>query len=133
MNRHKKELLKNFTAEEIQQMEEFDSKVRELHALIFPEEYDYMWDSFAESKDRNKGVNPMSSSYIEKIKNKRTALGIPQLSESGMPVDTTTYEICKNEILARAEGKKTDWTERIEQLALNASLEKAKLASEIKE
>uniref|UniRef100_UPI004047EF22 hypothetical protein n=1 Tax=Algoriphagus sp. TaxID=1872435 RepID=UPI004047EF22 len=70
MNRHKKELLKNFTAEEIQLLEELDLKVRELRALIFSEEYNYMGDNYADSKDRNKEVNPMSNSYIEKIKNK---------------------------------------------------------------
>jgi hypothetical protein len=40
-----------------------------------------------------------------------------------MPVDNTTCEICKNEILARAEDRKTEWTERKDQLVLNTILE----------
>lgn len=133
MNRHKKELLKNFTPQEIRHMEELDSKVRELHALIFPEEYDYMMDSYSDSQDRKKGINPMSSSYIEKIKSKRAYLGVPQLSESGMAIDNTTYKICQIEILARAEGKKTEWTEKINEISVNIALENEKLESEINE
>ena len=70
MNRHKKELLKNFTAEEIQLLEELDLKVRDLFSLILSEKSNYMGDNYADPKDLNKEVNPMSNSYIEKIKNK---------------------------------------------------------------
>lgn len=34
---------------------------RELHAELFTEEYDHMYDSASEAKDRQRGKNPMNA------------------------------------------------------------------------
>ena len=48
---------------------------RELHAALFPEEYDYAYDSISEAKAQSRGENPMNADYIKKTKNRRAALG----------------------------------------------------------
>jgi hypothetical protein len=47
---------------------------RELHAALFPEEYDHMYDSVSEAKDRRRGKNPMNAEYMEKTKSLRAQL-----------------------------------------------------------
>ncbi len=48
---------------------------RELHAALFPEEYDHMYDSRSEAKDRLRSINPMNAEYIEKANALRAQLG----------------------------------------------------------
>lgn len=48
---------------------------RELHVALFPEEYDYVYDSISEAKARARGENPMNAEYIEKTNNRRVELG----------------------------------------------------------
>lgn len=48
---------------------------RELHGALFPEEYDYAYDSIYEAKARARGENPMNAEYIEKTNNRRAELG----------------------------------------------------------
>jgi hypothetical protein len=48
---------------------------RELHVALFPEEYDYVYDSISEAKARARGENPMNVEYIEKTNNRRVELG----------------------------------------------------------
>jgi hypothetical protein len=91
-------------------------KATKLHIVIFSEEYDYMYDSYSDMLLRNKGENPMSLEYQEKIKTKRKLLGVPQLTENGIPIDKSTYDICLNEIIAIENGTTTDWTEKLNQL-----------------
>lgn len=33
------------------------------HQALFPEEYDFCYDSIAEANDRKKGINPMNREY----------------------------------------------------------------------
>lgn len=48
---------------------------RKLHGALFPEEYDYAYDSIYEAKARARGENPMNAEYIEKTNNRRAELG----------------------------------------------------------
>jgi hypothetical protein len=48
---------------------------REIHAVLFPEEYDHMYDSVSEAKDRQRGKNPMNTEYVEKTNTLRAQLG----------------------------------------------------------
>jgi hypothetical protein len=48
---------------------------RSLHIQIFPEEYDCILDSIADAYERSKGINPMSSEYIERVNKRRAKLG----------------------------------------------------------
>lgn len=110
MTREKKESLKNYnekiknmSANEkenydflLKQQNSFKSMVRELHFRLFPEEYDWMQDSLEDSKEREKGKNPMSAEYNIKVNARREMLGFLPLTNNGMAVDfkeTTAY--CK--------------------------------------
>ncbi len=147
MNRYKKEELKKraearkgLSPSEIEQLDKQEAlkstlheETRKLHELIFPEEYDFMWDSRVDMKLRNQGENPMNSEYIEQIKTKRSDLGVPQLTENGMPTDDTTYNLCLTEIIAEREGKTTEWTEKLKKLKEQALDEKKKTEESIKD
>ena len=59
-----KEKTKNMTDEQkkiydklLSMQERIESFTRELHTLIFPEEYDFMYDSVIEAKERRKGIH----------------------------------------------------------------------------
>lgn len=48
---------------------------RELHVALFPEEYDYFYDSICDAQVRSRGENPMNAEYVEKTNKRREALG----------------------------------------------------------
>ena len=48
---------------------------RELHAALFPEEYDHLYDSISEAKDRQRGVTPMNADHVGKTNTLRAQLG----------------------------------------------------------
>lgn len=48
---------------------------RELHVALFPEEYDYVYDSFSEAKDRARGITPMNADHVGKTNTLRAQLG----------------------------------------------------------
>lgn len=48
---------------------------RELHAALFSEEYDHLYDSISEAKDRQRGVNPMNADHVGKTNMLRAQLG----------------------------------------------------------
>lgn len=57
------------------------------HGSIFPEEYDYIYDSISDAKDRRRGVNPMSEEYTDKVNERRRQLGISPLGKNGEAID----------------------------------------------
>ncbi|MDW3116924.1 MAG: hypothetical protein R8G60_03420 [Roseovarius pacificus] len=63
-----------------------DAEARTWHAKLFPEEYDFVYDSSADAQDRRRGVNPMSAEYIEKANARRAELGFGP------------YEICRQDL-----------------------------------
>jgi len=67
---------------------------RSIHCSLFPEEYDFMGDSCSDAKDRSRGINPMSQSYIDKITEKRKALCFEPLSSSGESTSSDTRDYC---------------------------------------
>ena len=64
---------------------------RELHAALFPEEYDHMYDSVSEAKDRQRGKNPMSAEYVEKTNTLRAQLGFTPFSVGPNAYNDNTY------------------------------------------
>ena len=54
---------------------------RELHAALFPEEHDHVYDSISEAKDRQRGISPMNLEYIEKTNARRAQLGFRPWNE----------------------------------------------------
>jgi hypothetical protein len=85
MNRFKKE------------EKEISELARKIHIEKFSEEYDFMYDSNVDANERDRGINPMSKEYIERISKKREALGVSPLSESGMPISDDTMILCIEE------------------------------------
>ena len=70
---------------------------RNIHIERFPEEYDFMYDDHVDANQRDRGINPMSKEYIDRIKAKRAALGVSPLSESGMSISDDTMAMCIEE------------------------------------
>lgn len=64
---------------------------RELHAALFPEEYDHIYDSVAEAKDRKRGKNPMNAEYVEKTNQLRARLGFRSFTVGPGAVNDDTY------------------------------------------
>ncbi|MCU7985589.1 hypothetical protein [Shewanella sp. SW24] len=53
-----------------------DDHFKELHHTLFPEEYDFIYDSISDAYRRRKGINPMSTEYQEEVDNRRLAMGV---------------------------------------------------------
>ncbi|RUO71655.1 hypothetical protein [Idiomarina ramblicola] len=58
-----------------------------VHSRYFPEEYDYIYDSSVEAKNRKRGINPMSQEYTDKVNEKRAQLGVSPLGPDGQAQD----------------------------------------------
>jgi hypothetical protein len=65
-------------------------KSAQLHLSLFPEEYDFYYDSVSDSKDRKRGINPMSQEYISRTNARREELGFDAFSVVDMPVPNPT-------------------------------------------
>ena len=87
--------------------EQINKISKSLHVSLFPEEYDYMSDSNVDIRNRNKGINPMSTGYIQKIDDKRRVLGFSLLSSSGYATDNETLDFCLN--VAKEAFNKNDY------------------------
>lgn len=67
-----------------------------LHLEIFHEEYDFVYDSIQDSKDRRDGINPMSENYTAKVNLKREKLGVSKIGDDGEPVDNSSNILIDN-------------------------------------
>ena len=102
--RKRDEARKGLSPEEIEILDKKESELNKIKKLAhkihiekYPEEYDFMYDSISDSNDREMGINPMSQEYIDRIKEKRAALGVSPLSESGLPISDDTMALCVEE------------------------------------
>lgn len=69
---------------------EHEARAKKWHIALFPEEYDFGYDSSSEAKERRRGVNPMSEAYITKTNRRRAELGFgPYAVDRGAPNDDT--------------------------------------------
>ncbi|WP_351089138.1 hypothetical protein [Shewanella sp. S1-49-MNA-CIBAN-0167] len=66
----------------------------DLHATLFPEEYDFIYDSNVDAKERKKGINPMNQEYTDRMNQKRIELGISPLGSGGKEEDSSSIELC---------------------------------------
>ena len=108
-----KEKTKDMTVEQkkvydrlLDMQKQYESLVYELHTLIFPEEYDFMYDSNVEVQERKNGKNPMRESYIKRINEKREKLGVVSLHDDGMPsagAQESSMEYCKKLLEKKVE------------------------------
>ena len=90
------------SAEESRQLDQIENLTKQIHAELFPEEYDFMMDSIADAGDRRRGKNPMSSDYTEKVNARRTTFGVPPLGPNGLPTDNSSWEVARTEAIRRA-------------------------------
>ena len=93
MKKEHKAILKRITEEQ--------APLKNLHAELFPEEYDFMGDSFLDASERKKGINPMSKSYQIEVNERRAKMGVKpfsvtpdeQVVDDGL-IDS--WEYCRN-------------------------------------
>jgi len=118
MNRYKKQELnkynektKDMTQEEkkiydiiLSSQNNFESMAKTLQGKLFPEEFDFMLDDGVDANRRNKGENPMSDEYIQRMDDKRVRLGFLPLSKDGYAQDSNkTLDYCKKLITGEIE------------------------------
>lgn len=114
--KHRNEILKGKTPHEIHmfEMEEraqeaLEVAVRKQHIADFPEEYDHMYDSCEDARDRRQGINPMKASYVAEVNARRVGYGLQPLAPNGMAVDgAASWELAKRQALLRNEISLTD-------------------------
>tara|TARA_B100000809_G_C14971956_1_gene471273 strand:+ start:277 stop:750 length:474 start_codon:yes stop_codon:yes gene_type:complete len=112
MNRQKKEELKKFhhdtngmnlveiEAYKLNQLQEKERKhlIFMLHTAIFPEEYDYQGDSYSDTKERKRGIDPLSKSYIKTVVERRLKFGVePYVCNQGH--FQTTIDYCQQKTI----------------------------------
>ena len=121
MNRVKKEEIRKhkearqgLTPEQVQVLDAQDIEnaliealARKMHVARFAEEYDYMYDSTSDARERQRGVNPMSQEYMAKIKEKRQQQGVSPLAENGLALTQETNELCLQEAKGLIDSLRT--------------------------
>ncbi|WP_281189366.1 hypothetical protein [Vibrio diabolicus] len=84
------------------QIEQRDSALQELHAELFPEEYDFIYDSNVDAKQRARGENPMSKQYQIDTNQRRFKLGVlPYGGSVGIESTEgliTSWQYCQNKL-----------------------------------
>lgn len=68
MKKENKKLLKEIEARH--------APLNDLHSEQFPEEYDFIYDSIADKRDRNRDINPMSQAYQDRVNKRRLEMGV---------------------------------------------------------
>jgi hypothetical protein len=68
---------------------------RHLQASLFPEEYDFLGDSYYELQQRDRGVSPMADEHTTLMNEKRRAFGIPALDAGGRATACDSWEFCE--------------------------------------
>ncbi|MGE4382459.1 MAG: hypothetical protein AB7D41_04590 [Arcobacter sp.] len=120
MNKYKKvenekyiEKTKNMNSEDKKNYEillnlqnSFESLVNELQVKIFPEEFDFYYDSSVDTNRRRLGKNPMNEDYITRMNENRIKFGFLPLTENGFAQDSKdTFEYCKKLITKELDYK----------------------------
>jgi len=94
MNRYTKEELKKQNAAGMEKDKKriagINALARLIHTEEFSEEYDFMYDSHVDARDRASGENPMRADYIEKVNARRLHKGFAPLSDNGTPPNNKT-------------------------------------------
>lgn len=102
----KKEKWKNTPID--REEEEFKRRVRARHIELFPEEYDHMFDSFSDARERQKGRSPMNPDHLARANESRMAMGFEPLSESGYATSRDTYRFVEERMRAGEDVRRED-------------------------
>lgn len=89
---------------------------KKLHLFLFQEEFDHMYDSYADAKDRANRISPINKEYREKVKDKRKKLGVSPLSSDGNSTDNTSMQLCIVECTASSKNRITSKTFLIKEI-----------------
>ena len=73
-------------------------RVEKLQQLLFKEEWDFMFDSSVDAKNRAAGKNPMDSEYTARMNAKRISFQVTPLGENGTAQDESAKEFCEKVI-----------------------------------
>ena len=113
MTRTKKEEIRKYKEARIgltpQQIIEFDAKeaeetllkedVRWVNHILYHEDFDHMYDSFLDAKERARGISPMNDEYREKIERKNKAIQIFLNSSSFKSASSPSIGMCEQIVL----------------------------------
>jgi hypothetical protein len=88
--------------------EEFQRRVRARHIELFPEEYDHMFDSFSDARERKKGRSPMNPDHLAGANASRIAMGFEPLSESGYATSRDTFRFVEERMRAGKDVTRED-------------------------
>jgi len=102
----KKEKRKNIPID--REEEEFQRRVRERHIALFPEEYDHMFDSFSDARERQKGRSPMNPEYMARVNESRMEMGFEPLSKNGYASARDTYRFVEERMRAGDDVMRED-------------------------
>lgn len=102
----KKEKWKNTPID--REEEEFQRRVRARHIELFPEEYDHMFDSFSDARERKKGRSPMNPDHLAGLNASRKAMGFEPLSESGYATSRDTFRFVEERMRAGKDVRRED-------------------------
>lgn len=83
--------------------EEFQRRVRKRHIELFSEEYDHIFDSFAEARERTKGQSPLDAVHLEDANKRRVTMGFEPLSSDGYATSRDTFEYVEQKMRAGEE------------------------------
>jgi len=102
----KKEKRKNMPVD--REEEEFQRRVRKRHIALFPEEYDHMFDSFSDARERQKGRSPMNPEYMASENESRVEMGFEPLPENGYASSRETYRFVEERMRAGDDVRRED-------------------------
>ncbi|WP_415713003.1 hypothetical protein [Maridesulfovibrio sp.] len=80
---------KKFLKKKLQDYVDRTAPLRELHSELFPEESDFLYDSYADAQDRARGVSPMNQEYIDRVNIRRREMGVKpyELKDNSPEID----------------------------------------------
>ena len=104
--------------------EEFNRQVRARHIELFSEEYDHMFDSMSDARERRLGHNPMQAAHLESVNKSRKEMGFEPLSESGYATSNDTFKFVESMMRAGKDIKLQDLVASRAKAELDAELEK---------
>jgi hypothetical protein len=84
---------------ELQSSYRLEAAARFLHGELFPEEYDFMGDSYWEKQQRDRGISPVDDAHTALTNAKRHALRVPELDVSGLPLAGGSWDLCERLVL----------------------------------
>ncbi|MGF1719157.1 hypothetical protein L4D20_03825 [Vibrio kyushuensis] len=92
----------------LKRYEESIDPIRQLHVQLFPEEYDFHYDSNVEIRQRNKGINPMSEDYQKEVNIHRLSMGVePYMGSVGVSSVKgliSSHQYCQNKLQESVEN-----------------------------